>query len=538
MLSLRCSAVSVEDVEVDELVVVLAFALCSSVPVTSTWWFRCSERFTLAFAGSRVNMAPPAACMLPCAAVPALPGVAAVLDELEDEDEPYSVFCEPVVILAFARTKRELATPLVPAVPGVVLPVPAVVSPLRAMSPERRHPVTVTVFLALSWVRVSVRSCWVCVCVVVVGVCGVWAATADAEMITAPQRQARCCLVTMPSWQMGFQRSDGPVKCRMRSTSGRCGTPRVPVRDAPSAQLHDIPRSRPLHGVDTSVGTSGAVPTFLPRTATASALLSWPLVQHTPPGHTVSEELRQEIEALSPWFHNMDLGGIETAPSHFLGDYPRQKWERFAHALPSDLTGRSVLDIGCNAGFYSLEMKRRGARRVLGVDHDERYLAQARLAARVKGLDVEFRRLSTYEVAKLGERFDLVLFMGLLYHLRHPLLALDLVREHVVNDLLVFQSMMRGERDVAALAPDYPFEERDVFARPGYPKLFFVERSYADDPTNWWVPNRACAEAMLRAAGFRILAHPEEEVLICRRDEDEAPWRRRELEDLRGSLGS
>ncbi len=69
-----------------------------------------------------------------------------------------------------------------------------------------------------------------------------------------------------------------------------------------------------------------------------------------------------EVEALAPWFHNIDLGdGIVTAPDHFLGDYPRFKFARFADALPTDLGGKSVLDIGCNAGFYSVEMKRRGA---------------------------------------------------------------------------------------------------------------------------------------------------------------------------------
>jgi tRNA (mo5U34)-methyltransferase len=230
--------------------------------------------------------------------------------------------------------------------------------------------------------------------------------------------------------------------------------------------------------------------------------------------------LRDRIDALGPWFHNMKLGEHWTAPDHFLGDYPNTKFQRFAPHLPADLSGKSVLDIGCNAGFYSIEMKRRGADRVIGIDSDERYLAQARLAADALGYDdVEFRNLSVYDVGALGERFDVVIFMGVLYHLRHPLLALDLIREHVAGDLLLFQSMQRGSTQVMELDEDYSFDETMMFAESGFPKLHFIERQYAHDWTNWWIPNRACAEAMLRASGFSIETRAEDEVYICRRAE-------------------
>jgi tRNA (mo5U34)-methyltransferase len=229
------------------------------------------------------------------------------------------------------------------------------------------------------------------------------------------------------------------------------------------------------------------------------------------------EEIERRARALGEWFHNIDLHGVKTAPNHFLGDYPAIKWNRFAGAIPADLHGRTVLDIGCNAGFYSIEMKRRGADRVVGIDSDDTYLRQARFAAELCGAEIEFRNLSVYDIAKLGERFDVVLFMGVLYHLRHPLLALDLIHEHVAKDLLVFQSMQRGSSAIESVAEDYPFWEHGLFERQGYPRLHFVEHAYSHDGTNWWIPNRACAEAMLRSAGFEILRHPEEEVYICRR---------------------
>jgi tRNA (mo5U34)-methyltransferase len=227
--------------------------------------------------------------------------------------------------------------------------------------------------------------------------------------------------------------------------------------------------------------------------------------------------LRARIDALGPWFHNIDLGGVWTAPDHFLGDYPAFKFRRFEHALPQDLTGKTVLDIGCNAGFYSFEMKRRGAVRVLGIDEDDRYLAQARFAAEELGFaDCEFEKLSVYDVGRLGERFELVIFMGVLYHLRHPLLALVLIREHVAGDLMLFQSMQRGSAQILPLEDDYPFTETEMFFESGYPKLHFIERQYANDWTNWWAPNRACTEAMLRAAGFAIETRAEDEVYLCR----------------------
>ena len=130
--------------------------------------------------------------------------------------------------------------------------------------------------------------------------------------------------------------------------------------------------------------------------------------------------LEEEIAALGPWFHNLHLpDGTQTASDHFLGDFPTFKWEQIRDALPADLSGWTALDIGCNAGFYTFELARRGAR-VTGIDYDARYLEQARWAARQFGVQdrVEFRRMQVYDLARSDEKWDLVLFMGVLYHLR------------------------------------------------------------------------------------------------------------------------
>ncbi|SJZ93771.1 TIGR04290 family methyltransferase [Consotaella salsifontis] len=232
-----------------------------------------------------------------------------------------------------------------------------------------------------------------------------------------------------------------------------------------------------------------------------------------------STALRREIEALGPWFHNIRIGDVETAPDHFLGDYPAFKWNGFKHVVPADLEGRSVLDIGCNAGFYSIEMKRRNAGRVVAIDSDPHYLRQAEFASRHAGVDIELRQMSVYDVGKLGETFDLVIFMGVLYHLRHPLLALDLLYEHVVGDRMLFQCMQRGSAQSMTPEENHSFDEWKIFDDHDWPKLHFIEERYADDPTNWFVPNKAGAEAMLRSAGFVIEANPEREVYLLRREE-------------------
>jgi tRNA (mo5U34)-methyltransferase len=224
-----------------------------------------------------------------------------------------------------------------------------------------------------------------------------------------------------------------------------------------------------------------------------------------------------EIAELAPWFHNLHLpGGVETAPDHPLGDFPAYKWAEVGPALPDDLSGWRALDIGCNAGFYTFELARRGAD-VLGVDVDEHYLRQARWAR--ERIDahgsVEFRRLGVYELARLEETFDLVVFMGVLYHLRHPLLALDLVASRA-RRLVVLQTLTMPGEDEPETPSDLAIGERDELLRPGWPKMAFVEHRLADDPTNWWAPDHACVVAMARSAGLEVVARPGHEIYVCR----------------------
>ncbi len=226
------------------------------------------------------------------------------------------------------------------------------------------------------------------------------------------------------------------------------------------------------------------------------------------------DRLRQEIDALGDWFHNIDLFGVPTAPDHFLGDFPYVKWKSIAKVIPQELNGASVLDIGCNGGFYSIELKKRGAGRVLGVDVDDRYLNQARFAAKTLGLEIEFEKRSVYDVDSIAGQFDYVLFMGVFYHLRYPLYALDKVVKKV-SGKLIFQTMIRGSMQERAWEKNYEFWNKKIFEDLDFPCMYFIEHRYADDPTNWFVPNRGAVEASLRSAGLELLEHPEDETWVC-----------------------
>ncbi len=253
-----------------------------------------------------------------------------------------------------------------------------------------------------------------------------------------------------------------------------------------------------------------------------------------------STPLRAQVEAMAPWFHNLHLpDGTQTAPTHFLGDFPRYKWEELAPYLPERLDGWRALDVGCNAGYYSFELARRGAE-VVAIDSNEHYLRQAQWAAERFGLcdRIEFRRMQVYDLARESEVFDLVLFLGVFYHLRYPLLGLDIVA-HRTGRLMVFQTLTMPGTEVAGEVPNIAIDEREAMAVEGWPRMAFIEHSLADDPTNWWAPNHAAVLAMLRSAGFRVTGRPGHEVYVCEPDRESrhrTPWDETELLAATGQM--
>lgn len=227
-----------------------------------------------------------------------------------------------------------------------------------------------------------------------------------------------------------------------------------------------------------------------------------------------------EIESLSPWFHNIHLpSGHQTAPDHFLGDFPSFKWEKIKESIPERLEGWNVLDIGCNAGFYSIELAKRGAQ-VTAIDLDEHYLKQAQWVAEQFGLDskIEFLQMQVYDFAHFEKKFDLVWFMGVFYHLRYPLLALDILAG-ITKKMMVFQTYSLPGRETMEVPNDVEFHKREVLLDAAWPKMSFVPNQLAGDPTNWWVANHQGILSMLQSAGLKTKSMPDDETYIAIRDE-------------------
>jgi tRNA (mo5U34)-methyltransferase len=197
-----------------------------------------------------------------------------------------------------------------------------------------------------------------------------------------------------------------------------------------------------------------------------------------------AESLQRRVAALR-WFHTIDLGnGVVTRG---IDDSPRRLAQL---GLPDSLRGLNVLDVGAWDGFYSFECERRGAARVVATDsyswHGDGWgtkqgflTARHALGSRVEDVDVDVMDLSP---ERLGT-FDVVLFLGVLYHLRHPLLALEKVAA-VTRGTLILETVV----DLVGLR------------RPAM--AFYAGRELNNDPTNWWAPNASAMAGMLSSVGF------------------------------------
>ena len=224
-----------------------------------------------------------------------------------------------------------------------------------------------------------------------------------------------------------------------------------------------------------------------------SAAKTATLVPTIAPAHEYLEKpfmdwVKQKVEAEPYWFQK-----IEVLPGFYSNGWSNPRLEKLPYfGLPEDLTGKRVLDIGCAEGFFSFEAEKRGAREVIGIDSFPDSVRRFNIVkeARQSAATAFLMNVYDLEPKRLGT-FDLVLFYGVFYHLKHPQYALERIHSVCAGDLL-FQTFMLEEPTVKGTpwARYYPHgmmsgKENELF-----------------DPTIFWLFNSACCLAMLDAVGF------------------------------------
>jgi len=194
--------------------------------------------------------------------------------------------------------------------------------------------------------------------------------------------------------------------------------------------------------------------------------------------------LQQEISSIR-WFHQIDLGNGIVTPGE---DESERKWKKLC--VP-DLRGKTFLDVGAWDGFFSFKAERLGASRVLATDS---FIWQGGswgskrgfdLAKRVIGSKVEELLIDPLDLSpeRVGQ-WDVVLFSGVLYHMKYPLLSLERAAS-VTREMIIVETAL-----------DMLFHRRPAMA-------FYEGSELSQDETNWCGPNHAAVKAMLRTAGFK-----------------------------------
>lgn len=197
-----------------------------------------------------------------------------------------------------------------------------------------------------------------------------------------------------------------------------------------------------------------------------------------------------EFERLGPWYHTITHpSGLESPGK---GANILRKFNRMEPWLEEGLEGKRVLDVGANAGGLSIEFAKRGAH-ATAMEVSEHYAKQARWMSEEHGLSMTVLRKNVYQLSEIDETYDFVLFMGLIYHLRHPQLAVDLLASRCKGR--VFLNTPTVAVDLSVMECRLPAEWRHKDADDRVPAI-------RDPMYNWWYPSTKAMMDMMRAAGF------------------------------------
>jgi len=202
----------------------------------------------------------------------------------------------------------------------------------------------------------------------------------------------------------------------------------------------------------------------------------------------------KELDEDPGWYQNIDLPGGRTTKTRRVwgeeSDHPRKRWDEIASAVPDDMTGMSVLDIGCNAGHFAFQAKDRGAAEVVGIDRNGKYIEQAQFCADVRGQEMDFRVMDIYDLPDLGRTFDFVFCIGILYHCRYLKQAVEAVCGVTAGTLVVETAIHPGNNDL----PLVRFVRSSQYEGP--------DASGAARLPGHWHPNMTALKDLVSEGGF------------------------------------
>lgn len=225
-----------------------------------------------------------------------------------------------------------------------------------------------------------------------------------------------------------------------------------------------------------------------------------------PPDPPSKEAAAAFLKKFDYWYQRIYLGN-----GHYSWQQPtfhELVWDHVQPTFPRSLAGKNVLDVGANAGFFSISAKRLGAERVVALEIMPHYIEQGQFCASVWGTPIEYQSVDIDAIEQLDTQFDVVIFLAILYHLKNPLKTLETVGK-VCSDVIILETEI--------VPPD---ERNVIYARWGRRGVVpitrlntgfmkFIERDELnDDPTNWWIPDIEALMGMMRTAGFKYFSEP------------------------------
>jgi tRNA (mo5U34)-methyltransferase len=234
------------------------------------------------------------------------------------------------------------------------------------------------------------------------------------------------------------------------------------------------------------------------------------------------EQITRRVRELGWWYQHFELPmGVFTGKGEPPAYLPETRWQLIEPYVPASLTGKTILDTGGNAGYFSIQMMKRGAKRCVLVEPFVEFSEQARFVVELHEFPIEVINQDVHTFClTTTERFDYVVFLGLFYHLKYPGIVLDRLAE-MTRERMYFHSHVIPEGAVAySTLGDYtPGQDDRALADPEFPKMAFLEQLYNGDPTNWWIPTASALEPLVRSSGMKVVARPHPQLIVAEPDQ-------------------